>query len=76
MSVKIVVGAAFLAVFATQATAAEFYVVQDPSTKHCTVIDKKPATKTETIVGENGKVYTTREEADTAMKTVKVCQSN
>ncbi len=27
-------------------TATEFYVVQDTSTKKCTIVDKKPATKT------------------------------
>lgn len=67
--------AAMLAAFATQAFGAEFYIVQNSDTKRCTIVDKKPTVKTETIVGENGKVYTTREEADTAMKTVKVCDS-
>jgi hypothetical protein len=47
--------------------AAEFYVIQDSSTKRCTVVDKKLTVKTETIIGENGKVYSTREEATTAM---------
>jgi hypothetical protein len=28
------------------------------------------------IVGENGKTYTTREEANTAMRTVKVCEEH
>jgi hypothetical protein len=68
--------AAMLAAFATQALGAEFYIVQDSGTKHCTIVDKKPTMKTETIVGDNGKTYTTREEADTAMKTVKVCDSH
>jgi hypothetical protein len=74
MRLSLIVSAALLAGFVTQATAAEFYIVQDSATKHCTVVDKKPTTKTETVVGDNGKVYTTREEADTAMKTVKVCE--
>ncbi len=71
---SIIITAALLAGFATQAVAAEFYIVQDSATKRCTIVDKKPTTKTEVIVGDNGKVYTTREEADTAMKTVKVCE--
>jgi hypothetical protein len=55
--------------------AAEFYVVQDTATKKCTIVDKKPTTTTTTIVGD-GKTYTTRTEAETGMKSVKVCTTN
>jgi hypothetical protein len=68
--------AALLTAFATQAFGAEFYIVQNSDTKRCTIVDKRPTVKMETIVGENGKTYTTREEADTAMKSVKVCDSH
>jgi len=50
-----------------------FYVVQDAKTKKCTIIDKKPTATEYTTVGEDGVVYKTRIEAETAMKTVKVC---
>jgi hypothetical protein len=65
--------AATVTLFATAAYAqsAEFYVVQDASTKKCTIVDKKPTTTTTVVVG-NG-VYKTKTEAETAMKTVKVC---
>ena len=53
----------------------EFYVVQDAKTKRCTIVDKKPATTTEVTVVGNG-VYKTRTEAETGMKTVKVCTTN
>jgi NAD(P)H-dependent flavin oxidoreductase YrpB (nitropropane dioxygenase family) len=53
-------------------TATEFYVVQDTATKKCTIVDKKPATKTTVVVGD-GKVFKTRTEAETGMKTIKVC---
>ena len=53
-------------------TATEFYVVQDTSTKKCTIVDKKPTTKTTVVVGD-GKVFKTRTEAETGMKTIKVC---
>ena len=52
-------------------TATEFYVVQDTSTKICTIVDKKPTTTT-VVVGD-GKVFKTRTEAETGMKTIKVC---
>jgi hypothetical protein len=54
-----------------QAQTTEFYVVQDSSTKKCTIVDKKPAVTTTVVVGDG--VYKTRTEAETAMKTVKVC---
>jgi hypothetical protein len=71
---KKVICAAVLAAFVTPALAAEFYVVQDVKTKKCTIVDKKP-TMSETVVVGDGKVYTTRAEAETGMKTVKVCTS-
>ena len=62
--------------FAMPALAAdEFYVVQDVKTKKCTIVDKKPTTTTEVTVVGNG-VYKTRTEAETGMKTVKVCTTN
>ena len=68
--------ATLLIAFVTPALAAdEFYVVQDVKTKKCTIVDKKPTTTTETTVVGNG-VYKTRVEAETGMKSVKVCTSN
>lgn len=52
-------------------TATEFYVVQDTSTKKCTIVEKKPTATTTVVVGDG--VYKTRTEAESAMKTVKVC---
>ena len=56
-----------------QSTATEFYVVQDSSTKKCTIVDKKPTTTTVTQVGPVA--FKTRQEAETGMKTIKVCES-
>lgn len=53
------------------AVAAEFYVVRDTTTKKCTVVDTRPTTTTTTIV-DNG-TFKTRTEAETGMKTMKVC---
>ena len=54
-----------------QATTTEWFVVQDASTKKCTVVDKKPTATTTTVVS-NG-VFKTKTEAETGMKTIKVC---
>ena len=63
--------AATSAIAQTATTSSEFYVVRDEATKKCTIVDKKPTTTTTTVVG-NG-VYKTRTEAETGMKSVKVC---
>ena len=57
-------------------TASSFYIVQDVKTKKCTIVDKKPVASEATIVGPEGVVYKTRTEAETAMKTVKVCTTS
>ena len=76
MKLKIVTAALMLAATSLPAFAAdEFYVVQDVKTKKCTIVDKKPVTTETTIVGD-GKVFTTRTEAETGMKSVKVCTTN
>ena len=58
-------------VVAETAIAAEFYVVRDATTKKCTIVDTKPTTTTTTVV-DNG-TFKTRTEAETGMKTMKVC---
>ena len=66
-----------MAAFATTAfaqTATEFYVVHDTATKKCTIVDKRPTVTTTTVV--DGKGYKTKVEAESAMKTVKVCTTN
>ena len=72
---KKLICAAVLVAFVTPALAAEFYVVQDAGTKKCTIVDKQPEVKTTVVVGD-GKVYTTKTEAEAGMKTVKICTTN
>ena len=74
MRIKLLVAAAGPVAIATPSLAAEFYIVQDTSTKRCSIVEQRPtATTTTTVVGD--KTYTTRTEAEGAMKTVKVCES-
>jgi hypothetical protein len=70
---KFLIPAAVAAIMTSAAYAqTEFYVVQDTSTKKCTIVDKKPTTATAVVVGD-GKVFKTRTAAETGMKTTKVC---
>src|SRR6476620_3106389 len=68
----LIVGAlAFAATgIAQTASAAEFYVVRDATTKKCTVVESKPTTTTTTIV-DNG-TFKTKEEAEACMNMITV----
>jgi len=74
MRIRLLIAAAGLVAFVTPSLAAEYYIVQDTTTKRCTIVEQRPTTQTMTIVGP-GTAYTTRTEAEGAMKTVKVCES-
>jgi hypothetical protein len=71
---RLAITAAVLAAFVTSASAQTFYVVQDAQTKKCTIVDQKPTTTTTVVVGDG--VFKTRAEAETSMKSVKVCTTN
>lgn len=75
MNTKFAVWAGVLAVGYVLPAAAQssFFIVRDPATKHCSIVDQRPVSGTLTVVNPNGVTYTTRTEAETAMKTVKVC---
>ena len=75
MKVKTIVAAAVMTAFAMPAFAQSFYVVQDVKTKKCTITETKP-TSTDVTVVSGDTVYKTKAEAESGMKTVKVCTSN
>ncbi len=72
MRAKVFAAAVVITAFATPALA-DFWIVQDSSTKKCTIVEKKPTDTKVVVVGGEGKVYKTRAEAETEMKTVTVC---
>jgi hypothetical protein len=63
-----------LAVLATPALAEDYWVVRDSSTKHCSIVTEKPTTTTTTVIGTTA--FKTRTEAESSMKTTKVCSSD
>ena len=70
----IVTGALLTTLLAPALAAEDYWIVQNPSTKKCTIVSQKSsATSDAVVVGGDGKIYTTRTEAESAMKTVKVC---
>ena len=51
-----------------------FYVVLNPLTKKCTVVDKTPRTDTPNITVASDTIYKSRAEAETAIKTLAPCK--
>lgn len=70
---KRAIAAAVALAFTTPAFA-DYYIVQDSGSRKCTITESRPTVTTQKIVGPDGTIYKTREEASTAMKTVKVCE--
>jgi len=66
---KLLVTAGLLAL-ATPALADEFYIVQNPTTKRCTIVEKRPEPSVGVVVGSP---FGVRVEAENRMKTEKVC---
>ena len=58
---KFVLSIAALAAMSAPAFAAEFYVVRDPDTKQCRVVETRPTDTKILVLGD--KVFTTRDEA-------------
>jgi hypothetical protein len=62
---------AMTAASAETRSSTEYFIVLDTKTKTCTIVDKKPKTKTLKIVGDA--TYRTQAEAENGMKIIKVC---
>src|SRR4051794_25266710 len=75
MKSQLALGAVLSIAVTSPVLAQQYYVVQDSATKKCTVVHEKPTTTTMTVVGD-GTVYKTETEAQSALKTTKVCTSN
>lgn len=72
MKRTLLAGVAMLAC-TSYAAAADFYVVQDTTSKRCSVVEQKPTGTAMVIVGGDGRVFTTREAAEAALKAENTC---
>ncbi len=71
---KMMIAGVAVAAFAAPALAAtEFYVAKDAATQKCAVLDTKPDEKAAMAVGTVS--YTTKEDAEAAMKTAPECKA-
>ena len=72
---KALVGIAYFLVAGLTAPvwADEFYIVRDLTTQKCTVVNKRPTTDTRTITLATDAIYKSQVDAESGMKTIKVC---
>jgi hypothetical protein len=69
----ILAGAALAAACITPALA-DYYIVQNPTTKRCTIVEQRPANPGIGIVIGGDQGFGVRAEAESRMKTVEVCR--
>ena len=55
----------------TPALSAEYYIIQSPTTKRCTIVEERPAPNLGIVIGAP---FGVRVEAENRMKTVEVCK--
>ena len=68
------VGAA-LAAFVVTPALADYYIVQEPITKRCRIVEERPVSPSIGIV-VSGVIFSLRTEAESYMRTVEVCQES
>lgn len=67
----ILAGAALAAAIVSPALA-DFFIVQEPTTKRCTIVEQRPAPGLGIVVGDRG--FGVRLDAETHLRTVEVCR--
>jgi hypothetical protein len=66
----LLVGTALAALYTTS-TLADFYIVQEPTTKRCRIVEERPAVGGAVVIGSP---FGVRVEAERQMRTVEVCK--
>jgi hypothetical protein len=69
----ILVGAA-LATFVVTPSLADYYIVQNPTTKRCTIVEDRPAPGIGVVIG--GLSFGVRSEAESRLRTVEECRES
>ena len=64
---KAVLAGAAMAAFVVTPTLADYYIVQEPSTKRCRIVEERPAPGVGVVIGGVG--FGVRTEAETRMRT-------
>jgi hypothetical protein len=69
----ILVGAA-LATLVVTPSLADYYIVQNPTTKRCTIVEERPAPGIGVVIG--GLSFGVRSEAESRLRTVEECRES
>jgi hypothetical protein len=69
---KAILAGAVLTTVLVSPALADYFIVQDATTKRCTIVEQRPAPGLGIIVGDRG--FGVRLEAENHMKTVEVCR--
>jgi len=51
---------------------ADYYIIQEPTTKRCRIVEERPAPGIGVVIGDGG--FGIRAEAESRMRTVEVCR--
>ena len=68
---KTILAGVALAVVVSTPALAEFYIVQNPQTKRCTIVEQRPAPNVGIVIGAP---FGVRVEAENQMRVVEVCR--
>jgi hypothetical protein len=69
---RAVLAGAALAAFVITPSLADYYIIQEPTTKRCRILEERPAP----TVGVGGAGFGVRTEAESRMRTVEECRES
>ncbi len=69
---RTILAGAALAAFVITPCLADYYIVQEPSTKRCRIVEERPAPNVGVVIGGSG--FGVRTEAESRMRTVEECR--
>ena len=73
---KAILAGAALAAACISPALADYFIVQNPSTKRCTIVEQRPANPGIGIVIGGDQGFGVRTEAESRMKSVEVCRES
>lgn len=70
---RIIFAGAALAAFVVTPVLADYYIVQEPTTKLCRIVEERPVSPSVGILVGDA-MFSVRTDAESYMRTVKICQ--
>ncbi len=70
---KTILASTAVAMFFVTPSLADYYIVQEPTTHECRIVEERPAPGVGLVIGERG--FGVRTEAESHMRTVEQCRT-